>query len=59
MEMDSKTKRDAASAPTFERKTRFTEAQRSNLTRLIKGSRFSVVNATDLAGQKVTGKPIG
>ena len=37
---------------------RFTEAQRGNLTRLIQGSRFSVVS-TELSGQKITGKPVG
>ena len=36
----------------------FTEAQRSNLTRLIQGSRFSVVK-NELQSRKVTGKPIG
>ena len=57
--MDSKDQEVSVPEERSARRARFTEAQRSNLTRLIKGSRFSVTTSTDLAGQKVTGKPIG
>jgi hypothetical protein len=56
--MDSKAEKDAATVETPEPRPRFTEAQRSNLTRLIQGSRFSAV-ANEVSGQKVTGKPSG
>ena len=55
--MDSKAEK-VAPVETPEQRPRFTEAQRSNLTRLIQGSRFSVV-ADEGSGQKVTGKPSG
>jgi hypothetical protein len=56
--MDSKAKEGHVSAEPAARRPEFTEAQRSNLTRLIQGSRFSVVK-NELQGRKVTGKPIG
>jgi hypothetical protein len=56
--MDSKAKKVSATEELAVPGPRFTEAQRSNLTRLIEGSRFSVVR-NDLTVRKVTGKPIG
>ena len=49
---------DRALKPPSPQRLGFTEAQRTNLTRLIKGSRFSVVGS-EIAGQKATGKPVG
>jgi hypothetical protein len=56
--MDSKDEKVLTKDETQDGRPRFTEAQRGNLTRLIEGSRFSVVT-TEIASQKVTGKPIG
>jgi len=56
--MDSKAEKVVATVETPEPRPRFTEAQRSNLTRLIQGSRFSVV-ANEGSGQKLTGEPRG
>ena len=56
--MNDKDEKVLAEEEAPESRPRFTEAQRGNLTRLIEGSRFSVV-ATSVANQKITGKPIG
>ena len=56
--MDTRDEKVLAKEETPESRPRFTEAQRGNLTRLIEGSRFSVVRS-ELASQKVTGKPVG
>jgi hypothetical protein len=58
LKMDSKAKQGHAPAEPTARRPQFTEAQRSNLTRLIEGSRFSVVKS-ELQGGKVAGKPLG
>jgi hypothetical protein len=54
--MERKDQKVLTKEETPESRPRFTEAQRGNLTRLIKGSRFSVVS--EGLGQKVTGKPV-
>ena len=56
--MDTREEKVLTKEETPESRARFTEAQRGNLTRLIEGSRFSVVRS-ELTSQKVTGKPVG
>jgi hypothetical protein len=58
LKMDTRDEKVLTKEEPPESRTRFTEAQRGNLTRLIQGSRFSVVRS-ELTSQKVTGKPLG